>query len=102
MAQDENLALIWERGLEDEELSDADRARFAGYLNMWLFDLENKFVIDRTEGWAIVERGGIGSHIEGQVNFLMKSRRVRDWWQQNAARTFSPDFVSEIERIRNL
>ena len=42
LAQDDVLALIWKRGLDDEELPDAEKAKFEAYLNMYLFDLEYK------------------------------------------------------------
>ena len=54
-------------------------------------------MINRTDGWALVASDsdtGITGHIEGQVEYLMKSGLVRDWWHQNALRTFSPAFVS--------
>ena len=46
--------------------------------------------------------GGMGmieQHIEAQINYLMRSEYVRNWWQMNATRTFSNVFVAEVNRI---
>jgi hypothetical protein len=36
---------------------------------------------------------------EAQINYLMRSEHVRNWWQMNATRTFSNVFVAEVNRI---
>ena len=64
-------------------------------------------IIDPDEGIFLgtrkdEEMGGMGmieQHIEAQINYLMRSEYVRNWWQMNATRTFSNVFVAEVNRI---
>ena len=100
LAQDDQLALIWKKGLANESLQEAEIARFESYLNMYLFDQENKLYL--TNVAALDEIGGsteVIRHIEGQIAYLMESRYVRNWWASNAVRTFGPIFVGEVNRI---
>jgi hypothetical protein len=101
LAQDTNLALIWKRGLADEDLSDIEKTRFEAFLNMWLFDLEAKiYSFDHGVEW--VELGGLEtleSHIKGQVRYLMRSSIVRDWWREHSDRMFGPVFVAKINEL---
>jgi len=100
LAQDENLALIWKKGLADEDLSDSEVARFESYLNMYLFDQENKLYLADVAKFS--EIGGVRQvtrHIEGQVSYLMRSQLVRTWWVENANRMFGQVFVAEVNRI---
>ena len=102
LAQDDQLALIWKKGLASEELSELEVARFEAYLNMYLFDQEHKLYLANADTANLAEVGGIGmlkQHIEAQINYLMRSELVRDWWQHNANRMFSKVFVVEVNRI---
>ena len=101
LAQDNDLGLIWKRGLADEDLSGLEEARFEAYLLMWLFDLEHKlFTLDQGIEWA--ELGGeveLERHIEGQISYLMRSTLVRNWWQEHADRMLGPIFVAKVNQI---
>ncbi len=100
LAQDEALGLIWKKGLADEDLSDVEAERFDAYLNMWLFDIENKFVVSQSQGWnQVASDAEVIAHIEGQVRHVLGGGRSRIWWQQNAKRTFSAAWIAEVDRI---
>ena len=102
LAQDDQLALIWKKGLASEELSELEVARFEAYLNMYLFEQEHKLYLANADTADFTEMGGMGmieQHIEAQINYLMRSEHVRNWWQMNATRTFSNVFVAEVNRI---
>jgi len=102
LAQDEQLALIWKKGLASEELSELEVARFEAYLNMYLYDQEHKLYLASTDTTKLSELGGIEMlkrHIEGQINYLMRSELVRDWWAHNASLKFGEIFVAEVNRI---
>jgi hypothetical protein len=100
LAQDDQLALIWKKGLANGDLSELELARFESYLNMYLFDQENKLYL--TNVAALDEVGGskqVIRHIEGQISHLMGSHHVQEWWRTNSDRTFGPVFVAEVNRI---
>jgi hypothetical protein len=101
LARDEQLGLIWKRGLADEDLSEAEIARFEAYLNMWFFDLEIKlFTRDQEVGWE--ELGGESAllgHIDGQIKYLMRSALVRSWWREHAQRMLGPVFVARVNQV---
>lgn len=100
LAQDDQLALVWKRGLANEGLSESELARFESYLNMYMFDLEHKLYL--ADVASLDEVGGsrqVIRHIEGQISFLMQSHYVWDWWELNADRTFGPVFVEEVNRL---
>ncbi len=101
LAQDRDLGLIWKRGLADEDLSDADKARFEAYLSMWLFDLEHKlYARDHEVEWE--ELGGLTAldkHIEGQISYFMDCSLARAWWHEHADRTLGPVFVAKVNRV---
>ena len=101
LAQDENLGLIWKRGLADGDLTEAETARFEAYLNMWLFDLEIKlYTRDQEVGWE--ELGGESAllgHIDGQIKYLMGSALVQNWWREHSERMLGPVFVARVNRV---
>ena len=101
LAQDENLGLIWKRGLADEDLTEAETARFEAYLNMWFFDLEIKlYTRDQEVGWE--ELGGESAllgHIDGQIKYLMGSALVRNWWREHSQRMLGPVFVARVNKM---
>lgn len=103
LAQDDQLALIWKKGIVDEDLTELEVARFEAYLTMYVFDMEHKLYIG-TSVDAGNEVGGenfMERHVEGKIKYLMRSELVQSWWNENATLRFSPEFVTMVNHIAN-
>jgi hypothetical protein len=93
IARDEAVADLWKRGLAGEELSPTDKLRFNSMAMMLFSTLENNF-----------HQFQLGSLRRNTLEIsksswerLLTSPGGSAWWEREARRSFTPEFVKTIE-----
>jgi hypothetical protein len=101
LAQDADLASIYQRALAGESLDDTETVRFRAFVQMYFTWLEDLY-------WQT--RAQMGFHHEDHApdtlideirpywRRLLESEATREWWETEARPQFSTDFLSAGNR----
>ena len=95
IVRDEAVAILWKRGLAGEALSPTDSLRFNSMAMMLFTTLENNF-----------HQLQLGSHRRNTLEIsksswgrLLTSPGGSAWWEREARRSFTPEFIEAIESL---
>ena len=89
---DPDLALLWEKGIADEELSDAERARFSVAMWSWSRSIQYIFYVASNGKFPLQEWEG---YRESGLR-AFEGAGARKWWAAQKWR-FSVNFVEHID-----
>ena len=95
LAQDEEVAGLWHRGVVGETLSTVEKVRFNGLAMILFAAFENGFHQERL--------GAIHRHTleisRSTLSKMLASPGVSAWWAREAHRSFTPEFVRAVESL---
>jgi hypothetical protein len=102
IAQDRELAEIYGRAMDGENLDRTDGIRFAMFANTFMAWLEDAYFQTRSE-YVLEEYVRDTEHffdIFGQyMRRILSVEASRIWWQEDAPHLFSVEFVEHVNRI---
>ena len=100
LANDGELADIYQRAMSGENLNPVESVRFIGFLNSffgWMEALYSQTVVDL--GFADVGSHDFFNIAKPFVSKLLNTRTGQAWWSSEAKSYYSPRFYNDISKI---
>ena len=102
LANDGELADIYQRAMSGEDLNPVESVRFIGFLNSffaWMEVLYSQTVVDL--GFADVGSQDFFDIATPFVSKLLNTRTGETWWNSDARSYYSPGFYNDVSKLRN-
>jgi len=100
LALNSELATIYARALNQEDLDEAEAVRFSAFVNTFFGWYEDVYFQTQT-AYFMEEFGGNAEHfidtIEPYANRLLSTKAGRDWWKADAQHQYSQEFVAVVQ-----
>lgn len=94
MAQDGDLAAIWQRVIRSGEINEFEKARLHAFLAMLFLAYEANF---QQLKLSVISRQSLKTPA---FRFLLRLPAIAGWWQEHGPRVFTPEFQEAVERER--
>ena len=99
VAQNADLAAIYDKGMKGESLTGTDLVRFIAIVEMYLIWLEN---VDSQNSAGLYFQGDdlddVVDKLSGEIRELFSTPEVRQWWHHRAERNYMDSFVKKINK----
>jgi len=100
IAQNEELADIYRRGMDNESLDETEQVRYIALIQMELTALEDT-EFHYTSGLYFVEDDDedLVDYVAPNMIRLMRPAFVKEFWYKQGVHTYTPSFITRIEKI---
>jgi hypothetical protein len=102
LAHDSELAGIYKKALDGEELDGVEAIRYSSFVNSYLAWLEDMYVQQGQKlGFATENLSSLYDTSRPYVRKIMLHSSSRDWWESEGVHLYSTEFIEWINKILN-